>query len=261
MASKMVKKFNKQYYKNYLPPLLGQVPTDQSGLATKSPFKGAETWQCSHFYFWWEYLRRHEGYKRCCKRGGKGSYSKLFNDFGDVHTDDYLTWWYKKQNLFVSKNGSIFSTTDPKYEHLPLSKQKCYFEIFFDKGTIKTIRELIDFRHYISYIKIKTDNEPKYGIESRVPLRTLWEHLKVWDAKLANPMLHDSEIADIAGILVSERVNGETVAKLKALDLPYGDIAKIVKRRKQLAVQRHLRIAEQYIHNVGRGKFPLRKGR
>lgn len=28
-----------------------------------------------------------------------------------------------------------------------------------------------------------------------------------------------------------------------------------------LAVQRHLRIAEQYIANVARGKFPLRDGR
>lgn len=32
-------------------------------------------------------------------------------------------------------------------------------------------------------------------------------------------------------------------------------------RRKQLAVQRHLRIAHQYIDNVGKGAFPMRSSR
>ena len=30
------------------------------------PFPEAEPWQCSVYYYWWEYLRRHEGYKRTC---------------------------------------------------------------------------------------------------------------------------------------------------------------------------------------------------
>jgi len=35
----------------------------------------------------------------------------------------------------------------------------------------------------------------------------------------------------------------------------------VIKRRKQLAVQRHLRIAGQYIGNVVLGEFPKRDGR
>ena len=35
----------------------------------------------------------------------------------------------------------------------------------------------------------------------------------------------------------------------------------MIKRRKQLAVQRHFRIAEQYIENVGNGEFPFRMSR
>ena len=68
-------------------------------------------------------------------------------------------------------------------------------------------------------------------------------------------------MADIAGILVSDRVDGETVAKLKAANLPYYDVERTIRRRKQLTIQRHLRIAEQYIYNVGRGRFPLRGSR
>lgn len=259
----MHKKQRKQYYRDVLAPFELSVPGSRywAKRELKLPFRGAADWQCSHYYFWWEYLRRHEGYKKCCERGGKGAYAKLYVDFGDVHADEFLVWWEKKQSLFVAPQPYLISTTDPAYEHLPRSQQKYYVETAFDKRTLKTIKEFIDDRQNISYIKIKTDAEPKYGIESKAPLRTLWEHLKVWDAKKANPALHEAELADIAGILVSERVHGEAAAKLKALDLPYGDVEKIVKRRKQLAVQRHLRIAEQYVYNVGRGRFPLRNGR
>ena len=57
---------------------------------------------------------------------------------------------------------------------------------------------------------------------------------------------------------MNEVVNGETVAELKAEDLPTRDLERVIKRRKQLAVQRHLRIAEQYIGYVVMGVFPKR---
>ena len=83
----------------------------------------------------------------------------------------------------------------------------------------------------------------------------------VWDAKQQNPAAHDSELADIAGISVNEVVNRETVAELRAEYLPTRDLERVIKRRKQLAVQQHLRIAEQYIGNVVSVEFPKREGR
>jgi hypothetical protein len=82
--------------------------------------------------------------------------------------------------------------------------------------------------------------------------------LLVWDAKQQNPTAHDTELADIAGISVNAVVNGETIAELRAEDLPTIDLERKIKRRKQLVVQRHLRIAEQYIGNVALGDFPKR---
>ena len=227
-----------QRYKNVLPPQEKHVPSAKNNLKAKlkRPFKGAADWQCSHYYFWWEYLRRHEGYRLCCERGGKGAFSKLYVDFGDVHAFEFTDWWENKKTLFVAEPMSVFST-------------------------LSFIKEFIDFRHNLSYIKINMPIEPKYGVENIVPLYSLWEHLKVWDAKIQNPKLHEAELADIAGILVSDRVDGETVAKLKAANLPYYDVERTIRRRKQLTIQRHLRIAEQYIYNVGRGRFPLRGSR
>ena len=50
---------------------------------------------------------------------------------------------------------------------------------------------------------------------------------------------------------MNEVVDGETVAGLRAGDLSTRDLERVIKRRKQLAIQRHLRIAEQDIDNVG----------
>lgn len=44
-------------------------------------------------------------------------------------------------------------------------------------------------------------------------------------------------------------------------NLEHSQELKIVRRRKQLAVQRHLRIADQYIRNVMQGYFPFRSNR
>ena len=87
----------------------------------------------------------------------------------------------------------------------------------------------------------------------------------VWDAQQANAKLKLHELYDLvhveAGLYVSESVEGETVAQLKKLDLPYDDILRTIKRRKANLVKRHLNIASQYIDNVGKGVFPYRASR
>ena len=87
----------------------------------------------------------------------------------------------------------------------------------------------------------------------------------MYDARCANPKLKLYELYDLihaeAGLYVSERVDGETVAELRKLDLPYDDVLRTVRRRKANLVRRHLRIAEQYIAAVGQGKFPYRQRR
>ena len=76
------------------------------------------------------------------------------------------------------------------------------------------------------------------------------------NAKQQNPTSHDSELADMAGISVNEVVDGETIEELSAEDLPTRDLERVIRRHKQLAVQRNLRIAEQYIQNIIKGKLP-----
>ena len=85
------------------------------------------------------------------------------------------------------------------------------------------------------------------------------------DAQQANPKLKLHELYDLvhadAGLYVSESVEGETVAQLKKLDLPYDDILRTIRRRKTNLIKRHLNIAAQYIDYVGKGVFPYRTRR
>ena len=47
----------------------------------------------SPYYLWWEFLRRHEGYRETCLNGGNGPLSDLYRDFGDVHSKTFREWW------------------------------------------------------------------------------------------------------------------------------------------------------------------------
>ena len=87
-------------------------------------------------------------------------------------------------------------------------------------------------------------------------------HLRVWDARRDNPDATLEQLADIAEVSYNHDVKGESLGTRALLRLPDDDIRKVLKRRKELAVQRHLRIAEQYIQNVAEKEtFPLRSSR
>jgi hypothetical protein len=97
-----------------------------------------------------------------------------------------------------------------------------------------------------------------YGTWGRYVLPTLQTRLDVWDAKIANPDANDADIADIAGLKVVHGYDEAEVAHMKREGLPVKDLERAIRRAKQLAVQRHLRIAQQYIDNLMEGWFPMR---
>ena len=253
------------------------------------PFKGAEPWQCSLYYFWFEYLKRHEGYRQTCLSGGKGKYAKLFEDFGDVHQLDFINWWRNTFHLFEEPRAirrvdreRILNSTDRSP-----NSSKLYFEVDLQHYHPRLVREFqevawiyISEMKFQAKLKLQNAEENKasqnssqgeilrsriskalYPIYANPTLSSLCEHLKMWDIYVAHPDATAIKIAEIAGIRVNQVVNGETISRLKKLNLPYADLQRTIDRRKQLAVQRHLRIGEQYIENAALGIFPKRLGR
>jgi hypothetical protein len=81
-------------------------------------------WENSVYYLWWEFLRRHDGYKETCKNGGDGKYAVLYADFGDVHEGTFKEWWTKDgrgARLFAEPPlpTSVTALTSEQLEALP----------------------------------------------------------------------------------------------------------------------------------------------
>lgn len=234
------------------------------------PFVGAAPWQCSVYYYWWEFLRRHEGYKDCCARGGKGRYKKLYADFGDVHafdTADFWSWWTEKCDNEWKRGEFLFAepaarrvivedgvlntqTEDALVVSLPLEVRT--------PQLVKNLRRLLkEHKDLVSATRNKS--RALYPVASSVRLSTLHQSLAVWDTWHEHRHRKKKyEQAELAGIYVNRVVNEETVDSLKRANLPYGDVQREVRRRQTQAFNRYLAAATDYIENVGKGQFPLR---
>jgi hypothetical protein len=236
---------------------LGVRPAKRRDL--KPPYSGAPEIQCNVYYWWWEYLRRHSGYKRTCEQGGRGKCSKLYRDFGDVHAPEFWEWWRQHNYLFAEPKPRQVEEADRVSDdpmtltvQIPLENKQSL--------SMQQIKRLLEPRLRASKQR-KTESRALYPVATKPVLPSIYMHLKVWDAKQANPAATDIEIADIAEVPVNRLVDGMTERFVKEGTAGYDKYHRVIRRRKQLAVQRHLRIAEQYIENVGKGYFPLRTSR
>lgn len=243
----------------YAPPLKGLRKSKRKKLPIE-PYRGAPPWHRSVYYYWWEYLRRHEGYRRTCQNGGKGRYAKLYADFGDVHATDFMSWWDTHALLFAEplprevvcvehtvpkEDDSTLLVAIPLENRLPL--------------TMAQLRKLLAAR-VLKPLRRKVESKAPYPVWTKPLLPSLHTHLQVYDARKQNPHLADWEIADALKLpynkdtrdLFETERNGQTMAASPAY------IQKVLRRRAAQSVQRHLRVAEQYIENVAKGEFPKR---
>lgn len=247
-------------YKNF--PL---APPDYPGAPYRArlpepPYPRAPGWQCSVYYYWWEYLRRHDGYRMTCAHKGEGEYAALYKYFGDVHASDFHTWWDTHLWLFtfvseaqdISLSDKFYLESEGVFLHVGYSRSKTQM-----LDAVRETLNKLDRRKMLAEMR----REYRFYPTGRPRLPSLHEHLLVWDARKANPAATDAELADISGITLNTQEDAAHLAQLQHEGEYRRDIERKLHRTKQLAVQRHLRIAQQYIDNVVLGKFPMRTGR
>ena len=257
----------------YAPPLFTQRKSKRP--LPNVLFANAKRWQRSIYYLWWLYLRRSDAYKATCKKGGKGRMAKLYADFGNVfddketEKDTFWGWWKAHAHLFWEKEArkvvEVKDVVDAEETDLVL-------RIAMEVRTahiVKQVRRLL--RENETKVKAaRAKSRAKYPIHAKVNLSALYKHLLVYDVYIANPNLKLHEVADIAGLIVSERVdyydeNGELAGKQTLSWLwrnGYDDYAKngnkVVKRRKTQIARQHINAAKEYIICVEKGYFPCR---
>jgi hypothetical protein len=252
----------------------GDAPPKYPGLPYpwrwRKPVGECEDWRSSVYYYWWEYMRRNERYKLICEWQAVRDEvqlstltefeRQLYADFGDVHATAFREWWIEHYSLFCT-GQIVMVTTDVTGE--PVEEiTMVHISGRMERMTIPRLFSKATAYHYVDEILIRyREVSAKYGAWGRYVLPTLQAHLNVWDAKLANPKAHDADIADIAGLAVEHGYDEAEIARMKAEGLVVKDLERAVRRAKQLAVQRHLRIARQYIDNLMTGWFPKRSKR
>lgn len=216
-------------------------------------------WQDSPYYLWWEFLRRHEGYRRTCQAGGGGRYGRLYEGFGDVHAVPFRTWWStddRGAHLFAEPPAPIGVVALSDQEALALIEQGR------DERTLLVAIPL-DYRRRLIATGLRKVLEAHQGRkrgEKRVkrskalyPLAhapdaaALKATLACYDLKQADPNMPLWMIAQEVG--VSSRL---TPSELSG----QGGHTADKKASMTAGVSRKLKHARAIIEGVGRGIFP-----
>ena len=216
-------------------------------------------WEKSPYYLWWEYLRLHEGYLECCQKKGKGPYSALYNDFGDIHSMDFKEWWQ-------SRGVDLFAEPMSPSKVVALSDEE--IRQFMEGVRDERILLVAIPTHYpkrnitSSLNKILREHKPrgrgeklvkfsraKYPLLHSPDTYALDITLRCYKKKNENPKMPLWEIAQEVGVSVSL-----TKAELA------GEGGHVADKKASMTagVSRKLKHAATLIEGVGRGIFPLR---
>ena len=233
-----------------------QHPRFGSGRKPRPP----SGWERSVYYWWWEYLRRHVGYRRCCERGGVGAYSALYRDFGDVHATDFKAWWSSSVGgrergvvLFAEPNAPLelreigssdewdtsWSAETVLVAAVPLSQSKRHLQ--------RRFAALLAKRHKGRRGRPNTKTSAaKYPVYRKFSVPALRQMLAVYDLRKAE-----------AGLTLAEI--GQRLRLVKRAMPSKGDTPKDAAAKRNVlntTVGRYLKHAAAIIANTGRGNFP-----
>lgn len=257
----------------FAPPLITDRKSKRP--SPNAPFRGAERWQTSVYYLWWEYLRRSDTYKATCANGGKGKLAKLYADFDDVFEEHetkkeaFWSWWREHAHLFWEPDARA---VDEVHKVNDLEQTDLVVRLALEVRTahiVRQVRRLL--RENSERVKqARAKSRAKYPVRSKVKLASLYKHLVVYDVYVCNPQMKLHEIADAAGLVVNDTwdyydENGNLAGKRSlnwlwrnGYDADAKEGEKVVKRRKRQLARQHIVAAKEYIANVEKGLFPLR---
>jgi hypothetical protein len=217
----------------------------------KTP-KPKSAWECSVYYWWWEYLRRSEDYLKCCENGGKGKCSKVYKDFGDIRTKTFKRWWLdENRGVSLFAQESLDDTVRILSEGEKASNPDEFLTISFPINLPKKLLEkrfkaIIDESHKGSRGRqLAKKAKAKYLFTGQPNIEGLRTALRVYDFAKENPHL---KLWEIGNELPKFQLSNKTGPK----DPDFDD----KKNRLGATVKRYLTRVEKRIQSVALGQFP-----
>ncbi len=227
-------------------------------------------WNNSVYYLWWEFLRRHDGYKRTCENGGKGEYEKLCADFGNVHEGTFREWWTNDDRgarLFAEPPmpSSVRALTQEEIEALPEAWDSralliVAIPLSLRKRFIQQKLGKLLARHHKRKRGQRTFKESRalYPIAAQFNIQSLKRMLELYDCRQANlkmPLWEIGQRFRLGKALTKDELKGGRGRE------NYGAVLK--KNVSAVAASKKLTEAKSIIKGVGHGVFPAfsrRKG-
>ena len=230
--------------------------------ATSTFLYGAPMWwrpslkpRSSVYYWWYEYLKRNEEYRRCCESGGKGELAALYKDFGDVVNVPFNEWWLEDgrgERLFAEKARPVKleeletpADWDERWKRdevmvvvVPLGEPKRRINRWFNR--------VLNKRHVSRPGMTTKNSDADYKVTGKFSTRALEQMLLVYDYKLENPKLTMAEI-------------GKQLRLVPSAMPKVGDSTPLLAKKRNTmgaTVSRNLKKAAAYIGNTAIGKFP-----
>ena len=229
----------------HAPPLRGKRPSKRRALMP--PFAKALPWQCSVYYWWWAYLRCHEGYRETCEQAGQGRYAQLYADFGDVRPDDFWAWWKQRGvTLFAEPASEVVVQLAPGATasrrgdvvtvQIPLELPLRYVN--------QRLKKLMGERqkaYLAERMKSQGISRARYPVAKRANLAALYQDLTAWRLKQQHPDWPLYALGFVMRNITDPVQRSDTHVRVELTN----DVA------------RRLRRARELIGNVGLGLFPL----
>ena len=209
----------------------------------------------SVYYWWYEYLKRNEDYRRCCESGGKGKLKALYKDFGDVFNVPFHQWWFNDnygERLFAEPERKVrleelempsdwsekWSRDEVMVVVIPLGEPKRRINRWFNR--------VLNERHVARPGHTTKVSGARYPVEKKFSALALEKMLMVYDYRQANPQLTMADIGKQLKLVTS------------AMPKTGDSIPRLAKKRNTMTatVSRYLKKATAYIRNTANGRFP-----
>ena len=211
-----------------------------------------DRWRDNIYFYWWEFLRRNEGYIRHCEDPIDSEYSQLFEDFGDVRSNDFASWWERccERQLFQPRDTQEVDLQAVQVIEVPPTPDELadnnflYLKVSLQhsKRDLKGyFAEVLDTRHIVGGgVRYEKGREVKYPITGQPNINSLINLLKVHDLRRNNPKMALWRMA----------------VELDLFQMEQAETMKDWKNVAAATVGRYLNKAKTLIKNVGQGRFP-----
>lgn len=221
----------------------------------------------SPYYWWWAYLKRNEDYLACCDAGGTGELAWLYEDFDDVRSDDFRSWWGGS----LQRGAKLFAEKPVEVRLEQLSSKNDWDDEWPDDIEVIAVNMSIGRRKLQQYFAnfLKREHKGKRGRISlgqvkstaKYPLYgnfnqyTLMVRLKLYDEYMKNKQRPKAERVPLWKIGEEE--------KLVLTAMPEDGDDKWERTDKHnvmtATVSRYVREAKAIIANTAKGEFPSSK--